>query len=70
MLLSNSNIDANQRMPILSSATFLNPESASTLTSEELMDSGTYYLIAPVLRQCDSQKSYSTETSWQFDIVS
>ena len=46
MLLSDSNIDVNQRTSILSSATSHKAESASTLTNEELMDSVTYDLIA------------------------
>ena len=62
MLLSNSNVDANQRISILSSATSNNAESASTLTNEHLMDSVTYDQIASVLRQCDSHKTSSTDT--------
>ena len=41
MLLSDNNIDADQRISILSSATSPNTESASTLTNEQLMDSVT-----------------------------
>ena len=61
-LLSSSNIDGNQLISILSSATSHNAESASFLTNEELMDSVTYDPIAYVLRQWDSQRSYSTDT--------
>ena len=56
MILPNSNVDANQRISILSSATSNNAESASTLTNEQMMDSVTYDPIASVLCQRDSQK--------------
>ena len=62
MISSNCNIDANQRISILSSATSHDEESASTLINEELMDSVTYDQIAPVLRQYDSHKAYSADT--------
>ena len=62
ILLYNSNIGANQRISILSSATSHNTESTSTLTNEQLMDSVTYDPIASVLHQCDSQNSYSSDT--------
>ena len=62
MLLSDRNIDANQRISILSSATSHNTESTSTLTNEQLMDSVTCDPFASVLRQCDSYKSYSSDT--------
>ena len=62
MLLSNSNIDANQRISILSSATSHNTESTSFFKNEQLMDSVTYDPIASVLRQCDSEKSHSWDT--------
>ena len=61
-LLSNSNINANQRISILSSATSHNAESARTLKNEELMDSVTYDPIASILHRCDSHKSDSTDT--------
>ena len=59
MLLSNSNIDADQRISILSSGTSHNTESASTLGNEELMDSVAYDPIASVLSQRYSIKTYS-----------
>ena len=59
MLLSNSNVDANQRISILSSATSHTSESTSTSTNKELMDSVTYDPIYSVLRQCFSNNSYS-----------
>ena len=62
ILLSNSNIDAIYRIKIRPSATSHDAESASSLISEELMDSVTYDPIASVLRQCDSHKIYSTDT--------
>ena len=62
MLLSNSNVDANQRISILSSATSPDTESTSTLTNEQLMDSVTFDPIVSIIRQCDSQKSHSLNT--------
>lgn len=62
MLLHNSNIDANQPISVLSSATSHNTESTSTLINEQLMYSVTNDLIASVLHQCDFQKSCSSDT--------
>ena len=62
MVLSNSNVHANQRISILSSATSHNAQSASTLTNGQLMDSVTYDPIASVLRQFDSYKISSADT--------
>ena len=62
MLLSNSNIDANQRISMLSAATSHSSNSESATTNEELINSVKYNPIASVLRQCDANKDSSSAT--------
>ena len=62
MLLSNSNIDANQRILILSAATSHSNNSKATTTNEDLMDSVKCDATASILRQCDPNKDCSSGT--------
>ena len=62
ILLANSNIDVNQRISILSASTSHSSYPGSSPTNESLMAAIRYDPIASVLRQCDSNKLYSTST--------
>ena len=61
LLLANSNIDSNQRLPILSAATSQKSTTTDTkpITDQELTKLVKYDPIASILRQCDNHSSSS-----------